>query len=112
MENEEIDIMELVRKVLKEWKFIAFWCFVAAVIGVVVVLSTPRKYAVNMILAPEIAKKGVSGNLSALAGMAGINLGGLNSSSRYRVLHSLHCGNVLHSRGVQQKKGSGGNGCV
>ncbi|MCF0166063.1 MAG: chain-length determining protein [Bacteroidales bacterium] len=81
MENEEIDIMELVRKVLKEWKFIAFWCFVAAVIGVVVVLSTPRKYAVNMILAPEIAKKGVSGNLSALAGMAGINLGGLNSSS-------------------------------
>ena len=32
-EYDEIDIMELVRKLLREWKLILVWCGIAAVVG-------------------------------------------------------------------------------
>ena len=35
-EYDEIDIMELLRKLLKDWKLILKWCGVAAVVGLVI----------------------------------------------------------------------------
>lgn len=76
---DEIDIMELVRKLLKNWKLICIYCFVAAVIGLVVGFSIPKEYTVSAKLAPEIASKS-NGGLSSLASMAGINLNNMNTS--------------------------------
>lgn len=77
---DEIDIMELVRKLLKSWKLIAIYCGVAAVIGLVVGFSIPKEYTVNAKLAPEVASKSGGGQLSSLAAMAGINLGSMSST--------------------------------
>ena len=76
---DEIDIMELVRKLLKEWKLIGIYCAVAAVIGLVVGFSIPKEYTVSSKLAPEVVSKS-SGGLSSLASMAGINLNNMSTS--------------------------------
>ena len=80
-EFDEIDIMELLRKLFKERKLILKWCGIAAVVGLVIGISIPREYSVTSKLAPESASwSGGGGSLSALAGLAGINLGSMNSS--------------------------------
>lgn len=76
---DEIDIMELVRKLLKDWKLIVKWSIVAAVVGLVVGFSIPKEYTVGAKLSPEVASKS-SGGISSLAAMAGINLGSMSSS--------------------------------
>ncbi|MBQ5582767.1 MAG: chain-length determining protein, partial [Bacteroidales bacterium] len=73
-EDDEIDIMELVRKALKNWKFILKCCGVAVVVGIVAGFSIPKTYTVSATLAPETVSKSGGGSLSSLAAMAGINL--------------------------------------
>lgn len=79
-EYDEIDIMELLRKLLKEWKFILKWCGVAAVVGLVIGFSTPREYTVNSKLAPESVSKSGGGSLGSLASLAGISLGSMSTA--------------------------------
>ena len=78
-EYSEVDIMELVRKLLKEWKLILKWCAVAVVVGLVIGFSLPKQYTVSSKLAPEVVSKS-SSSLGSLASLAGINLGAMNTS--------------------------------
>ena len=80
LEYDEIDIMELLRKLLKDWKLIHKWCGVAAVVGLVIGFSIPREYTVNSKLAPESVSKSGGGSLGSLASLAGINLGSVSTS--------------------------------
>ena len=79
-EYDEIDVMELVKKLLKDWKFVAKWCAIAAVVGVVVALSAVSTYTVTTKMSPETAGKSSGGSLSSLASLAGINLGSMSTS--------------------------------
>lgn len=78
--EDEIDIMELLRKLGKEWKLLLKWCVIAAVVGVVVALSTPKKYSVTSTLAPEVSSKNGSGSLGSLASLAGVNLSNMSTT--------------------------------
>ena len=78
-EYDEIDIMELLRKLFKEWRLIVKWCGVAAVVGLVVGFSLPKQYTVDSKLAPESVAKGAGGSLGSLASLAGISLGSMSS---------------------------------
>ncbi|MCD7899991.1 MAG: Wzz/FepE/Etk N-terminal domain-containing protein [Bacteroides sp.] len=73
-EEQEIDLIELAQKVWAEKKLILKWCGVAIVIGLVVAFSIPKEYDTSVTLAPETTAKSGSGNMGALAAMAGINL--------------------------------------
>lgn len=75
-EEQEIDLIELAQKVWAERKLILKWCGIAAIIGLVVAFSIPREYETTVTLAPESGGKSTTGNMSALAAMAGINMGG------------------------------------
>lgn len=77
---DEIDIMEYVKKLFKDWKFILKWCGIAAVIGVIAALSAVSTYTVTTKMSPESTKSG-GGQLSSLASLAGINLGSMSSGS-------------------------------
>ena len=79
-EYDEIDIMELVRKLLREWKLILVWCGIAAVVGLVVGFSIPKEYTVSSKMAPEVVSKSGGGSLGSLASLAGINLGSISTS--------------------------------
>ena len=78
-EYDEIDIMELLRKLFKDWKLILKWCGIAAVAGLVIAFSIPKEYTVDAKMAPEMTSKSGSGSLSSLASLAGINLSSMST---------------------------------
>lgn len=73
--DSTIDIVEIVTKIWSDRKKILKYCGIAAIIGIVIGFSIPKEYTTVVKLAPEISSSGKSmGNLSALAGIAGINM--------------------------------------
>lgn len=79
--EEEIDLLELARKVWAERKLVLRWCGYAVVVGLVVALSIPKEYTATAVLAPETSSsKNALGGLGALASMAGINVGNMTDN--------------------------------
>ncbi len=78
-EEQEIDLMELFQKLIKRWKFIFVFTFCAGVFGFIVAIGVVKNYTVSSTLAPEVVSRS-GGNLSSLASLAGINLGGASTS--------------------------------
>ncbi len=76
---EEIDLMELLGKLFRNWKFILKWCAVAAVIALVVGFSIPKEYEAGAKLAPEVVSR-TNNNISSVAALAGINLNNTSTS--------------------------------
>lgn len=75
--GSEIDLMELARKIWAGRKLIVKNCAIAIAVGLVIAFSIPKEYTTTVTLAPEATGSSRAlGSLSALAGMAGINLGG------------------------------------
>lgn len=73
----EIDLMEYVRKLWKARMLLVKVAGAAAIIGLVIAYSIPKKYTAEITLAPESAKGG--GNMSGMAAMLGlgnISMGG------------------------------------
>ena len=82
IQEQEIDLLGLAKKFWNNKKLIFKSCGWAALVGLVIGFSIPKEYEASVTLAPETTGgKSVSGGLSALAGMAGINLGTSSSSS-------------------------------
>lgn len=75
IQSKNVDLIDLVMRVWSEKKLILKTCGCAVLVGLVVGFSIPKEYEASVTLAPErTGGKSVSGGLSALAGMAGINL--------------------------------------
>ena len=78
-DEQEIDLLELAMKLWQQRKKICLWCFIGAVIGLVVAFSIPKEYDTSVKLAPESSNnQKLSGGLSAMAAMVG--LGGATQS--------------------------------
>ena len=75
-QEEEIDIMAIVKRLWKKKAFVIKVTCVFAVLGVIVALTTPKEYTASCVVVPE-TKGGAfsSSSLGGLAAMAGINLG-------------------------------------
>ena len=88
-EEQEIDLLELAGKVWAERRLVLKWCGVAVVVALVVGFSIPKEYTTTVMLAPEVEGGSRSlGGLSALAGMAGINVdAGETSDALYPELY-------------------------
>lgn len=74
----EIDLMEYARKLWAARKLLLKVAGIAAIIGVVIALSIPKKYTATVTFSPESGKSSGS-NLSGMAAMLGIgniNMGG------------------------------------
>lgn len=80
-EEQEIDLLELAGKVWAERRLVLKWCGVAVVVALIVGFSIPKEYTTTVMLAPEVEGGSRSlGGLSALAGMAGVNMNAGESS--------------------------------
>ena len=74
----EIDLMEYVRKLWNARKLLLKVAGIAAIVGIVIALSIPKKYTAEVTLSPE-SGKGSGSSLSGMAAMLGIgsiNMGG------------------------------------
>lgn len=77
-EELEIDLMEYARKLWASRNLLLKVAGIAAIVGVVIALGTPKTYTATVTLAPESGKSG-GGGLSGIASMLGV--GGLSMSS-------------------------------
>ena len=73
---EEIDLLELVGKVLAKWKFILIVTACFMVLGVVVALSGAKEYTAQVVVAPETSTSSMGGGLASLASLAGVDMEG------------------------------------
>ncbi len=73
--EQEIDLVEIVRKLWKNRKLILRITLAFMVLGVLVALFSPEEYDAGSTLVPQTSEKKMSGGLSGLAAMAGISLG-------------------------------------
>lgn len=80
-ETHEIDVLALCMQVLKEWRTLLLFMGVAAIIGIIVALATPREYTSTVILAPEMSSggMGMTDNLANLASNFGFDIGSKSS---------------------------------
>ncbi len=83
--EDEIDVIELLKKVYKEKKLIFKYSIIATIVGVVFALFQPNMYTSSTTFIPQLSSdvKTASSSLSGLASLAGINLGGVEGSSEF-----------------------------
>ena len=93
-EEQEIDLMEYARKLWESRKTLLIASGIAAVLGVVIALTTPRQYTVTVTLAPESGKSG-GGSLSGIASMLG--MGGFSMGSDADALNVMLYPNIVSS---------------
>ncbi len=101
-DEQEIDLLELARKLWDSRRFILKWCGIAAIVGVVVAFSIPKEYTTTIKLSPESTDgKSGGGGLGALAAMAGFSTGGGSSADAvYPTLYPDVVGSVPFAVGL------------
>ena len=89
--EDEIDLVELSKKVYKEKKLIFKYSIIAAILGVVFALFQPNQYTSSTTFIPQLGSDidASASSLSGLASLAGINFGGIDSSSEFPQLYIL-----------------------
>ena len=82
--EDQIDIIALISKVWVGRKFIIKSAVIAAVIGVLVAISTPNTYTASSMFTPNSSgsSSGGASGLKGLASLAGINIGSMTEGSK------------------------------
>ena len=88
-DEDEIDLRELFETIKKHIKKILLFVGVVVSITLLYVLSIPNSYKSSTILAPQSQGKTSMGGLSALAGMAGIDIGGGGEVDTFNYLNTI-----------------------
>ena len=85
IDGDEIDLVELLKKVYKGKKLIFKCSIIAAIFGVVFALSQPNQYTSSTTFIPQLSSgiKNGGSSLSGLVSLAGINIGSMDSSSEF-----------------------------
>ena len=73
VDEMSIDLMEYARKLWAARKLLLKVAGIAAVVGLVFAFTTPKKYTVNVTLAPELGNSRGSSSLSGIASMLGMS---------------------------------------
>ena len=94
VEEQEIDIMELIRKMWLNKALILKFTAVFMVVGVFVALFSPKVYTASCDVVPQVSDGSGSSKMSSLAALAGINL---NQSMDVKALSPLVYENILNS---------------
>lgn len=79
-QEQEIDLVEVIRKLWKNRKFILKITAAFIILGIAVALFSAKEYTAGCTMVPQTSEKKVGGSLSGLAAMAGINLGDMGGS--------------------------------
>lgn len=100
MEEQEIDIIELVKRLWQKRMFIIKITSLFVVLGLFVAIFSPKEYTAACTVVPQINKKGASSSLSSLASIAGISLGNIGGGE---TLSPLVYSNVMNNTNLQKE---------
>ena len=83
--TDEIDLIELLKKIYLEKKFILKISILASLFGVVYALLQPNEFTSSTTFIPQLSSGVKTGgsSLSGLASLAGINIGSMETSSEF-----------------------------
>jgi LPS O-antigen subunit length determinant protein (WzzB/FepE family) len=100
-EEDEIDLIALAKTLWEGRKTIIKVTLTFMVLGLFMALLTPAQYTSSIVVKPILSdsKSKLGGSLGGLAAMAGINLGGTDSSSE---LHPTLYPQIVESYGLQK----------
>jgi len=103
IEEDEIDLRELFNTIFKhKYKILLFTFFITS-LTIIYTMSIPNSYKSEVILAPQEQSKGVSlGGLGALAGLAGVSLGGGSSMDAYASLSTISSNNTFNKMVIEK----------
>jgi uncharacterized protein involved in exopolysaccharide biosynthesis len=73
-DEQEIDLIELVKKIWSQRRFIYKVCGVAAIVALVIAFSMPKEYKTTVILAPGNSSNKQKEGIGQLVAMAGVSL--------------------------------------
>lgn len=76
---QELDLINLIKQLEKEKKFILKTLGIGIIIGLIIAISLPKTYKVEITLSPESSSNGSNNNLAGMASMLGI--GGIGSNN-------------------------------
>lgn len=79
--TDELDLIVVVKTLWNDRKFILLFIIIGVVVGVLISFLSPKQYTVSSVIVPQYSSKTTGSGLSALASMAGINIGGAESGS-------------------------------
>jgi len=81
--EDNIDLLNLIRKVLSQSRYVLKIIGVSLFIGVLIAFSTPNEYKASCMLIVEMSNVDgkLNGSLGGLASLAGIDIGGMSSGS-------------------------------
>ena len=89
IEQDEIDLVELLKKIWDAKRFILKTTLYSIILGLLVALLTPNEFTASTTFVPQTSSgNSPAGNLSGLASLAGINLG--DSSSGGEISPTLY----------------------
>lgn len=85
--DQEINLIDIFKKIYKERKIITKISFLSALIGIIYSLSLTSQFTSSTTFIPQLSSKTKTGSnsssLSSLASLAGINLGSMQSSAEF-----------------------------
>lgn len=81
IDKDQIDLISIVKVLWKSKRLYSITCCIAIIIGLIVAFSIPKTYKSEVTLAPELSNgTNLSGGLSDIASMVGINIGNNGAS--------------------------------
>ena len=89
-QEETRSTLELLRKVWASRKLILKVCGIGAIVGIVVILGTPKEYTASTLIAPESIRRGSSSGMSMLADVADIDMSSSSTTERDAIYPSLY----------------------
>ncbi len=86
--EDEIDLKELFNTIWKHKFKIVLFSFLVTSLTIVYTMSIPNSYTSKVVLSPQTESKSISGGLSSLASLAGVNIGSSSSNDPFVMLES------------------------
>ncbi|MBR5717336.1 MAG: hypothetical protein IKX59_12175 [Bacteroidales bacterium] len=76
--NKKFNIKDAIRQLWRSRKTLYWWCSIAAVLGIIFALTTPKEYTVTTAIVPEQSS---STGLASIASMMGVSLGNVEGGN-------------------------------
>lgn len=100
IQEQEIDLIDIVKRLWRKRKFILKVTIVFMVLGLLVALFSPKEFTAGSLVVPQAGNKSAGGSLSGLAAMAGISLGNIGEGD---VLSPKIYSKVLNNINLQKE---------
>lgn len=88
--QQEIDWLELLRKVWSSRKLILIVCSIGIIIGIIISCGIPKEYTASILIVPESSRRSSFSGISASADMAGIDMNSSSATERDAIYSVLY----------------------